>query len=136
MSVFGSEEDIPTGVNWPKVFRDASVNGVSALCYEAVKRLPIERQPNVDLLLRWQLSARSIREQFRYRHDVTRSLFDILNEKGIGMLLLRGETLACNYPDPELRESGEVDFVALPGNRASNIILDYLGIKAGSQSKP
>ena len=136
MSVFGSEEDIPTGINWPKVFRDASVNGVSALCYEAVRRLPAERQSNVDLLLRWELSARSIREQFRNRSHVTQLLCDFLDKKNIVMLLLNGETLACNYPDPELRESGEVDFVALPGDRASNIILDYLGIKAGSQSKP
>ena len=52
MSVFGSEEAILTGINWSEVFRDAGVNGVSALCYEAVKRLPAERQPNVDLLLR------------------------------------------------------------------------------------
>ena len=133
MSVFGSEEDIPTGINWPKVFRDASVNGVSALCYEAVRRLPAERQPNVDLLLRWQLSARSIREQFRYRHDVTRSLFDILNEKGIRTLLLRGETLACNYPDPELRESSLVGFTALTGTRTCDSLLWSHGIAVSSQ---
>ena len=133
MSVFGSEEDIPTGINWSEVFRDASVNGVSALCYEAVRRLPVERQPNVDLLLRWQLSARSIREQFRYRHDVTRSLFDILNEKGIGTLLLRGETLACNYPDPELRESSLVGFTALTGTRTCDSLLWSHGIAVSSQ---
>ncbi|MCQ2127627.1 MAG: nucleotidyltransferase family protein [Bacteroidaceae bacterium] len=133
MSVFGSEEDIPTGINWSEVFRDASVNGVSALCYEAVRRLPAERQPNVDLLLRWQLSARSIREQFRYRHDVTRSLFDILNEKGIRTLLLRGETLACNYPDPELRESSLVGFTALTDTRTCDSLLWSHGIAVSSQ---
>ena len=53
MSVFGTEEDIPASVNWPKVFADAGVNGVSAICYEALKRLTADRQPDFGLMLCW-----------------------------------------------------------------------------------
>lgn len=52
MSVFGTEEDIPIGINWHKVFGDAAINGVSAICYEAVKRLPADRQPDFGLMVR------------------------------------------------------------------------------------
>lgn len=55
MAVFGTEEEIPTGVNWPKLFADSGINGVSAICYEAVKRLPADRQPDFSLMLRWDL---------------------------------------------------------------------------------
>ena len=78
MSIFGTEEDIPTCVNWSKVFADAGVNGVSAICYEAVKRLPADRQPDFDLLLRWDLSAQEIREGFHHRHEVTQELRALL----------------------------------------------------------
>lgn len=115
MSVFGTEEDIPAGVNWPKVFVDAGVNGVSAICYETVKRLPASLQPDFGLMLRWDLSAQAIREGFHHRHEITRELHGLLVERGMDMLLLKGETLANNYPQPDLRESGDVDFVALVG---------------------
>ena len=113
MSVFGTREDIPAGVNWTKVFTDAGVNGVSALCYEAVKTLPQDKQPDFDLMLRWDLSVQGLREGFRRRHEATQQLRTLMESKNLQMLLLKGESLAANYPDPELRESGDVDFVAL-----------------------
>lgn len=128
MSVFGTEEDIPTSVNWPKVFADAGVNGVSAICYEAVRRLLPDRQPDFDLLLRWDLSAQEIREGFHHRHEVTKELRAILEQKGITMLLLKGETLADNYPQPDLRESGDVDFIALPDSAQCIDFISSLGI--------
>ena len=135
MSVFETGEDIPTGVNWDRIFRMARNNGVSALCYEAVKRLPPASQPDSELLRRWKLSAQGIRGAFYYRHEVTRCLCDILERNGIRMLMLRGETLAENYPEPELRESGEVDFVALPSHKACHAYLEFLGVKVRSQRR-
>lgn len=141
MSVFGTEEDIPAGVNWPKVFADAGINGVSAICYEAVKRLPADRQPDFGLLLRWDLSAQGIREGFHRRHEVTQELRALLERRGITMLLLKGETLADNYPQPDLRESGDVDFVALSGLdspagfAACNAFAESLGLELKSQEK-
>ena len=135
MSVFGTEEDIPKGADWQKIFSDAGFNGVSALCYEAVKRLPPDRQPDFSLMLRWDLSSQVIREGFRHRHDVTQELRGILESKGIPMLLLKGETLAENYPRPDLRECGDVDFVALPNYLAANSMFRSLGIKLKFQQK-
>ena len=141
ISVLGMEEEIPAGVNWPKVFVDAGVNGVSAICYEAVKRLPASVQPDFGLMLRWDVSAQGIKEGFRHRHKVTGELRDILAGRGVDMLLLKGETLANNYPQPELRESGDVDFVALAGLdpqagfAACNSFVESLGMKLESQEK-
>lgn len=135
MAVFGTEEEIPTGVNWPKLFADSGINGVSAICYEAVKRLPADRQPDFSLMLRWDLSAQGIREGFHRRHEVTRELRSLLEGRGISMLLLKGETLADNYPQPDLRESGDVDFVARPGFEACNAFVESLGIEVKSQEK-
>ena len=157
MSVFGAEEDILAGfgrpvigpcinpeysgtmpgdgINWPEVFADAGVNGVSAICYEAVKRLPPEYQPDFNLMVRWDLSAQGIREGYHHRHEVTRELRSILEKYGMDMLLLKGETLADNYPQPDIRESGDVDFVALPNYLAANSMFRSLGIKLKFQQK-
>ena len=131
MSVFGTSEDIPAGVDWPKVFADAGVNGVSALCYEAVKTLPQDKQPDFGLMLQWDLSSQGICEGFRHRIAVTRKLGEMLGSNGIVMLLLKGVILAENYPDPELRESGDVDFVALDADDRSSAF-DKCNALAGS----
>ena len=128
MALFGTEEAIPACVNWPKVFADAGINGVSAICYEAVKRLPEDRQPDFDLMLRWDLSAQEIREGFHHRHEVTQKLRSLLEGKGFSMLLLKGETLADYYPQPDLRESGDVDFIALPDPAGCIDFISSLGI--------
>ena len=141
MSVFGTEEDIPACINWSKVFADAGINGMSAICYEAVKRLPADRQPDFGLMLRWDLSSQGIREGFHHRHNVTRELSVLLAERGVDMLLLKGETLADNYPQPDLRESGDVDFVALSGLdspsgfAACNAFAESLGLELRYQEK-
>ena len=135
MSVFGTEEDIPKEADWQKIFSDAGFNGVSALCYEAVKRLPPDRQPDFSLMLRWDLSSQVIREGFRHRHDVTQELRGILESKGIPMLLLKGETLAENYPRPDLRECGDVDFVAGSDFGRCNETVKSMGIDVKSRGK-
>lgn len=141
MAVFGTEEAIPTFVNWPKVFAEAGINGVRAICYEAVKCLPADRQPDFGLMLRWDLSAQGIREGYHHRHEVTQKLRSLLESKGISMLLLKGETLADNYPQPDLRESGDVDFVALSGLdspsgfAACNAFAESLGLELRYQEK-
>lgn len=129
MSVFGSKEDIPDGVNWPEVFADAGVNGVSAICYEAVRVLPADRRPDFDLILRWDLSAQCLREGFRQRNQCTQDLRSLLEGAGMQMLLLKGESFADNYPQRELRECGDVDFVGLPDFEACNDLLESHGIK-------
>ena len=135
MSVFSTEEVIPAGVDWAKVFADAGTNGVSAICYDAVKRLPAELQPDFDLMLRWDISAQGLREGFRYRHEAMCELRDLLKANGMDMLLLKGETLADNYPQPELRESGDVDFVSLPDYGACNALIESMGISLDSHEE-
>ncbi|MCQ2185034.1 MAG: nucleotidyltransferase family protein, partial [Bacteroidales bacterium] len=118
MAVFGTEEAIPACINWQKVFEDAGVNGVSAICYEAVKKLPKTQQPPFELMLRWDVSALGLQQGFGHRHNVTEKFRELLEQHGLRMLLLKGETLADNYPDPSLRECGDVDFIALKSESA------------------
>ena len=141
MAVFGTEEAVPDRVSWPDVFADSGLNGVSALCYEAVKRLPPDRQPDFNLMLRWDLSAQGIREGFHRRHKAAQELRTLLGDRGVAMLLLKGETLADNYPQPDLRESGDVDFVALSGLdpqsgfAACNALVESLGMELKALEK-
>lgn len=121
MAVFGTEEAIPACINWQKVFADAGVNGVSAICYEAVKRLPEEQRPPFGLMLRWDISALGIQQGFEARHEVTGEFRDLLSQNGLGMLLLKGETLADNYPDPSLRECGDVDFITMKAGDSAGV---------------
>lgn len=49
------------------------------------------------------------------------------------IVILKGETLADNYPEADLRESGDVDFLALPDFEVCNSLVRSLGIEVTYQ---
>lgn len=129
MSLFGKKEDIPSFIDWVKVFINAGRNEVSGLCFEAAKRLPEESRPAQVLMECWSRHVQMAREDFRHKKAVAGDLRDRLDGKGIAMLLTGGFALADNYPDPELREDGKVKFVARTDFEGCNALVEDLGVR-------
>lgn len=109
--LFGTEEDVPAGVNWRKVFDDSITNRVSTICLAGVMRLPEEERPGPALLNEWEQHVSKLKDDYNYRHEATLELKTLLEENGIRMLLLEGETLAENYPIQYFRECNVVKFI-------------------------
>ena len=81
--VFGTGEEIPAGVDWEAVLECAVRQEVNAICYEAVKLLPQDRQPSFALMMKWDVSAQAIREMYSLRLKAAREVCDILGAEGI-----------------------------------------------------
>lgn len=60
---------------------------------------------------RMQLAAEALALEARHRHmnKVIANLAGILQEKGIGYYLLKGQNCAVRYPHPERRQIGDID---------------------------
>ena len=67
---FGAELPLPSHPDWGKVLECAHYQGVVAICYEAVKRLPAELQPDFATMLRWDVSAEGVKSSFESRRKV------------------------------------------------------------------
>ncbi|MCQ2068687.1 MAG: nucleotidyltransferase family protein [Bacteroidaceae bacterium] len=134
--LFGAELSLTSQPDWKKVLECAHEQGVVAICYEAVKRLPTELQPDFEVMLRWDVSAEEVKSSFEGRRKVKEHLRDLFSSIGERMLLLKGETLAGHYPHPEMRECGDIDIMLPEGYEKGNSLIESRGIEVNySNSK-
>lgn len=94
---------------WKSLFRMAAVQGILAIVYDAVVRLPREQQPPKELLLQWAINTDKIEHDFAYRLDALEGLTAFYAAHGIRVLLLKGTGLASYYPVPSHRPCGDID---------------------------
>lgn len=126
--VFGAGEEIPSGVDWDAVLECAIRQEVSAICYEAVKTLPLDRQPDFALMMSWDISAQAIREMYSLRLRAAKEVCAILEADGIRPVMLKGLTLAPLYPEPSERESADVDILTFRDRGKADDIMRSRGI--------
>ncbi|MFI3262187.1 MAG: nucleotidyltransferase family protein [Rikenellaceae bacterium] len=98
------------GVNWKEIFRLAQEQTVSGVISVAIEKLPLTvRPPRVEALRLHQ--AISLNRQYRaYQTVVLGKVLEILREAGVERpVLLKGLGVGFNYPDPTLRQCGDLD---------------------------
>lgn len=127
--VFGAGEEIPAGVDWEAVLECAVRQEVNAICYEAVKALPQEKQPSFVLMMKWDISALAIKEMYPLRLKAAKEVCAILETEGIRPVMLKGMTLATLYPEPSERESGDVDILTFRDREKADDIIRSRGIE-------
>lgn len=97
-------------VNWTEIAAMAKQHGVLALLYDSMKEaegLPVlERKRLED-------TCRKVIMQNYHLLFLSRWLIELLEENGIGCVLLKGSAVAEFYPVPELRKSGDIDLLLL-----------------------
>ena len=94
---------------WERLFRLARRQGVAALIWEAVGRLPAALQPPRALRLRWAFETERIEQRWERQRRCVARLAAFYARHGIRMLLLKGYGLSLDYPVPEHRPCGDVD---------------------------
>lgn len=131
--VFDAGEEIPAGVDWEAVLECAVRQEVNAICYEAVKLLPQDRQPSFALMMKWDISAQAIREMYSLRLKAAREVCDILGAEGIKPVMLKGLALAPLYPEPSERESADVDILTFRDREKADEIIRRRGIEVAGE---
>lgn len=96
-------------VDWNEIGKLAMRQTVGPLVFDAALRLPSELMPPKS----WILKAYSIVERNRRTHLLLdNGVADAcakLSKTGIRAVLLKGQAYACAYPDPALRQCGDID---------------------------
>lgn len=104
-----AEPCLEQDADWQELFGVARQHGVVTLLYDAILRLPPERQPQGDMALSWALSAERTRHHFAHQAEVLHTLAQRSKEAGLPMLVLKGMDLARLYPVPDSRACGDID---------------------------
>lgn len=108
--------------DWTNVISLARQQTVAGLLESAVRQLPDRLFPPEDILVEILLETERIGKRSRYVNAVAASLLANLESQGLHPILMKGPSVACYYPTPELRVSGDIDLFIpegeLPGLQA------------------
>ncbi|MCQ2144516.1 MAG: nucleotidyltransferase family protein [Bacteroidales bacterium] len=94
---------------WQAVYGAASKHAILGVLLPAVEKLPEEERPPMPTALQWlsdQTLVRLKNEKVRVRAAELHGLF---KDAGFRTHVLKGITLASFYPDPGIRQCGDID---------------------------
>ncbi len=90
---------------WWSLFRLLQRNHVATLCYGPAAAAGASR----EVLMPWLAEHEKAIGWHRYQRQVLRDVVDTMGRHGIQTLVLKGSHTARYYPNPELREYGDLD---------------------------
>ncbi len=96
-------------IDWDEIGKMAMQQTVGPLVFDAALKLPTDLRPSKE----WILKAYSIIERNKHTHTLldktVAEAYEKLSGVGIRTVLLKGQAYARAYPDPTLRQCGDID---------------------------
>lgn len=123
--------------DWLKCYRIAVRQGVVALAWEGIERLPLKYAPPVDVKLSWALLEKKQLAKYRKHCRVVNELTQLFAQHGIATVVLKGVGLSRLYPVPAHREGSDIDIYTYSADRTrmtdeeANRLADELMEKQG-----
>lgn len=105
----GALEEIPSPADWEYLLNEARRQALTGVLFAAVGRLPQEERPQRQVLLQWYALSERIRQTNAELDKEAVRVVRFLEEKRLPVILLKGQGVARMYPDPSLRQSGDID---------------------------
>lgn len=122
-------QDLFTGaVDWQAIYDIAFSQTMVCIVTDGISLLPDEQKPVIDILELFLADtlATEIRNDQMDRFLV--KMTGPLGKAGFNPVVLKGQCLALNYPDPRHRQSGDIDLLVPPSDYPA--LRDYLASKA------
>ena len=136
--VFGGE--LPTqkfadlsAEQWRGVFGLAAQQGVLAIVYDVVVKLPAELQPPRNLKLQWALSVDAIENRYEMQRKTSSLLANLFAENDLQTVVMKGLAMGTYYPNPAHRECGDLDCWLGDGYELGNQLCEQLGAKVSRE---
>ena len=107
----GNAASLPamTRDEWDELRRTASKQSMLGVTFSAVDALPDGMRPPLGVYARWALDAERIRSANRRRAECALELDRMFAGAGLQSCILKGQGVARFYPEPELRQCGDID---------------------------
>lgn len=130
--------------DWNNCYHLSIKQGVMALAWDSVMKLPSNLLPPLSLKLTWASRVESYEKTYEKYCKTAVELSDYYAEYGISMMQIKGVGFSLHYPIPSHREGGDVDIYTFSAdsskltNEEANNLADELikrqGIDVGMHS--
>lgn len=94
---------------WGVLYAMACEQAVVGVVWQGVSFLPQEQMPPRPVMMRWVAHIDAIERRNAVMDKALMSLLALYRENGIDPVLLKGHSAATLYPEPSLRQSGDID---------------------------
>ena len=116
---------------WWSLFRLMQQNHVAAMTADTVAALDVPREVKIP----WLAERDKAERWHRYQREVQQEIVDTMARHGIETLVLKGTHTAQYYPQPELREFGDLDlFFYDKHDEADRMAEKELGVTVSDKS--
>lgn len=119
--------------DWQRCFDLALQQQVLAMTFPVMSALPKEQRPEFTLWSKWMAYAQNIAAQSQHKHEVVRRMGEWLSEDGLSTMIIKGFSLEVLYPQPDLRESSDIDIYSGEDYDAVNACLEKHGLQIGRE---
>ncbi len=94
---------------WEKLYLLAKEQGVAAVAYEGIQKLPKEKMPPRPVLMKWFSRSGQIEKQMQKIHHLCERFGELMSENGLKCMALKGVAISRYYSHPLHREFGDFD---------------------------
>ena len=105
---------LPDTIDWTVLETLAEQQGLHAIVFDGVEKLPLTARPPQEFLLEW--IGLVMQEEARYaeQQKTARKMANLFGKNYIRTYVLKGEVVSECYPKPEHRVSSDMDCFLLP----------------------
>ena len=100
---------------WERVFTLARQQTVTGIAFRGLDFLPEEAAPPMVVAAKWMAHADHIEQSNRIMNGTVAKLYGHFASAGVEAVLQKGQGVAAMYPEPLLRECGDIDLY-FPGH--------------------
>lgn len=100
--------------DWAGLYQSAKAQALLGITFDGMQTLPQELRPQRALYLKWCNTLLQIEE---YNHILNRELanvYELCRKNHVEPVLLKGQGVAQNYPNPLHRQCGDIDLFTGP----------------------
>lgn len=126
MGISGELPDGMTNEDWQEVYQMACRQSVAGVMFRAVELVPESMRPEHGFLMRWFATKEQTVALNRKEDAVALDLTRFFADNGFRSCILKGQGNTRMYPDPTLRQPGDVDIWVEGGRKR---VMDFLRSK-------
>lgn len=94
---------------WDILYNIARKQALVGVCFGGIDKLPSEQRPYKQLLLNWMGATLQIENRNRIMNLRTNQAVQFFRKNGFKTAILKGQGIARLYPQPDRRQSGDID---------------------------
>ena len=100
---------VPTVEEWEQLMALSSAQGVMAVAFCGVERLPKEQRPPIEVIMDWSAVVDYIEQENRRLNRLCVKVCEMFQRDGKRMCVLKGQGMGVLYPWPLRRSNGDID---------------------------